>query len=144
MYAVLQYFSIDPIDYVVPFESGRVFSTLGNANMLAGYLVLLLPFILERDFRYWRAALCFGILLGVMITGSWTMFALGLGYCVWRFWKDSGLPKFWGVLLVLILSVTCIQIVLEQGALLEGKILSGLTRVELINSGTKLALESVR
>jgi hypothetical protein len=72
LYAILQFAGIDfvPVQYVSSgWSLGRVFSTLGNPNYLAGYLLLLFPILASRDIQkmigYW---LIFGAAL--ILTGS--------------------------------------------------------------------------
>lgn len=51
-YGVMQYFGIDPLPWTtVPFEERRSFSTFGNPDLLAGFLVLAIPVALAEFMR---------------------------------------------------------------------------------------------
>jgi len=52
LYGVMQYFGIDPLPWtIVPFEERRSFSTFGNPDLLAGFLVLAIPIALVEFMR---------------------------------------------------------------------------------------------
>lgn len=46
VYAVAQYFGLDPLTWSVDYGTGRAFSTIGNPNFLAGQMVLAVPVLL--------------------------------------------------------------------------------------------------
>jgi len=82
VYGLLQYFGLDPIERSsVPFESHRAYSTLGNPDLLGGYLLFPLPLALALALtearRAWKAVYWVGFLLlvGVWVTafvrGAW-------------------------------------------------------------------------
>ena len=49
LYGILQYFGLDPLPWTnVPFEERRSFSTFGNPDLLAGFLVLVIPLTLAQ------------------------------------------------------------------------------------------------
>ena len=57
LYGILQYLGLDPVAWgTVPFEARRSFSTFGNPDLLAGYLVIALPCALVSflDKNTWR------------------------------------------------------------------------------------------
>jgi len=45
LYAVAQYYRLDPFTWTLDYGRGRVFSTMGNPNFLAGEMVLVLPIL---------------------------------------------------------------------------------------------------
>jgi O-antigen ligase len=72
LYGVMQYFGHDPFEWAkLPFEERRSFSSFGNPDLLAGYLVLLLPFtiaefIKTKQIKDKTARILYdGLLLGV-------------------------------------------------------------------------------
>jgi hypothetical protein len=70
----------------MPWGIGRVFSTLGNPNYLAGFLLLLFPILADKKLKnvvgYW---ILFFIVLG--LTGSVTGIVFGSGYIFYRLVK---------------------------------------------------------
>jgi len=83
----------------MPWGIGRVFSTLGNPNYLAGYLLMLLPILAERKFSqvwgYWM------LFLGVMIlTGSVAGVLLAGMYVAIMILKNVKFPKIAKIALV--------------------------------------------
>ncbi|MCL6473005.1 MAG: O-antigen ligase family protein [Firmicutes bacterium] len=52
IYGVLQYLGLDPLKWSsLPFEERRSFSTFGNPDLLAGFLVMLVPVTVAEFFR---------------------------------------------------------------------------------------------
>jgi len=52
LYGLLQYFGLDPLPWTgVPFEERRSFATFGNPDLLAGFLVLVIPLSLAEFLR---------------------------------------------------------------------------------------------
>jgi len=102
MYAIFQFIWLDfvPVKYAqMPWGIGRVFSTLGNPNYLAGYLLMLLPILAERKFSqvwgYWM------LFLGVMIlTGSVAGVLLAGMYVAIMILKNVKFPKIAKIALV--------------------------------------------
>lgn len=102
VYALFQKYGLDPLrqTYNTRLDLWRIFSTLGNPNYLAGYVLLVLPLL--RVYRFpnelsWQEHLweiCIWILSGILIywTGSylaWILFVGYVGYVI----IDHVLPK---------------------------------------------------
>lgn len=52
IYGVAQYMGYDPLPWAkLPFEERRAFSTFGNPDLLAGFLVILMPIVVAEFFR---------------------------------------------------------------------------------------------
>ncbi|MBE0447914.1 MAG: O-antigen ligase family protein [Actinobacteria bacterium] len=52
LYGIMQYAGLDPLGWAtLPFEERRSFSTFGNPDLLAGFLVLLIPITVAEFFR---------------------------------------------------------------------------------------------
>ena len=98
-YGFLQYLALDPFSWQEPpFITGRIFSTLGQPNFLAHFLVMVIPltvfgviFIVKRSWqRIFLAVLVLFQVLALVLTlsrGGWlALIATGvvflLGYCV--------------------------------------------------------------
>lgn len=68
LYGLLEYFGIEPVTYGArSFEAGRSFATYGNPNILAGFLMFLLPvavaLALSEERTPWRVTYWIGALL---------------------------------------------------------------------------------
>ncbi|HIE43379.1 MAG TPA: hypothetical protein EYP78_01105 [Candidatus Omnitrophica bacterium] len=66
LYALIQYSLHFPLPWKYNFKGG-VFSTLGNPNRLAGYLILILPFCLDSLYREKRVKVKVGLLVILLI-----------------------------------------------------------------------------
>jgi len=84
LYAIVQYYRFDPFTWALDYGPGRVFSSMGNPNFLAGQMVLVLPVLAalgtsSGGTQRWtaRAAFvaCFLALIFAQTRGAW----LGLG-----------------------------------------------------------------
>lgn len=86
----------------MPWGIGRVFSTFGNPNYLAGYLLMLFPILSQKKF-----SLVFGywiLFLGVMIlTGSVAGMLLTGIYITFLLLKNVKFPKVIKIALVIFL-----------------------------------------
>ncbi len=80
VYAAVQYYDLDPWTWTISYGRGRVFSTIGNPNFLAGQLVLALPVLAALGFETtgtlrWLARAVFAIGLLAFICaqtrGAW-------------------------------------------------------------------------
>lgn len=80
LYGVMQYLGLDPIYWGdVPFEQRRSFSTFGNPDLLAGYLVLAFPCAIISFFNKTKASWVHGMsafflavgLLTALTRGGW-------------------------------------------------------------------------
>lgn len=80
-YAGIQWSGYDPIAYDIPFESGRVFSTLGNPNSYAIYCLLFLPQILLGYRTRWKWLAGLTLFAAIAISGSLSVFFLA-GLCI--------------------------------------------------------------
>ena len=102
LYSLFQRFGLDPLSnaYNSRLDPWRIFSTLGNPNYLAGYVLLILPLLrvyrfqgeLSWEEHLWEIAVW--IISGLLIywTGSylaWIIFATYVGYVI----LDHVLPK---------------------------------------------------
>ena|GEM_PF-5739570 len=84
IYAILQFLGIEPLQWK---EQGwlcrKSFSTLGNPNFLANYLVLLLPLFIPASWNDWLGVIAFLLVvaaLGFTLSrGAWISIALILG-----------------------------------------------------------------
>ena len=86
LYAIAQYYRLDPFTWALDYGPGRVFSTLGNPNFLAGQMVLVLPVLAalgtapEGAMRWTaRSAFlaCFLALVFAQTRGAWLGLAAG-------------------------------------------------------------------
>ncbi len=84
LYGIFQKLGLDPLqkNYTAPIDLGRLYSTLGNPNYLAGYILLFMPF-----FDFYTRTRCFvrslmTIVLGIFLflTGSHTAWGIFLVY----------------------------------------------------------------
>jgi len=84
IYAIVQYYRFDPFTWALDYGPGRVSSTMGNPNFLAGHMVLILPVLAalgtsSRGALRWTARVaflaCFLALVFSQTRGAW----LGLG-----------------------------------------------------------------
>lgn len=84
LYAVAQYYGLDPFTWALSYGPGRVFSSMGNPNFLAGQMVLVLPVLgalgtSSGGVMRWTARAsflaCFLALVFAQTRGAW----LGLG-----------------------------------------------------------------
>lgn len=72
-YGILQYIGSDPIDWgAVPFEQRRSFSTFGNPDLLAGYLVLAFPCAIVAYFYNNKRAWLHGLSAMILASGLFT------------------------------------------------------------------------
>ena len=120
LYGLLQYFRLDFIVWATSFE-GRISSSLGNPNFLAGYLVAVLPLavvsfinenkMLKKLLLALNVILLITCLILTQTRGSWIAFAgsilvliilAGIAY-----WNDPGrrimLKKFYAVTAIIII-----------------------------------------
>lgn len=84
LYALFQWIGWDPLStsYSTRLDLSRIFSTLGNPNYLAGYVLMLLPLVGERIFSETEKKyhIWYGILLAVLLlTLIGTKSLIGIG-----------------------------------------------------------------
>jgi len=88
LYGGLQYFGFDPFNWTLDYGRGRVFSTLGNPNFLAGQMVLAVPLgaatgTLAGGPLKWLGRSAFALCLAAMVfaqtRGAWLGLAAGGG-----------------------------------------------------------------
>lgn len=78
LYGVVQYLGLDPISWgQIGFEERRSFSTFGNPDLLAGYLVLAFPCSLAAYFYDHRRAWLHGVSAFILATGLLTALTRG-------------------------------------------------------------------
>lgn len=105
-YAAMQWTGLDQLGsrYTLPFSGDRAFSTLGNPNYLAGFLLLFLPLVPEltktRSMRILWYAL---ILFGIAVAGSLVGISIAIGYIFFLLFSSGANKKY--MLAALILSV---------------------------------------
>ncbi len=138
IYGILQYIGLDPISYDLPFEEGRVFSTLGNANTFAIFLLLFLPVTLLGFRGYLRIGAALVLLMTIFATGSLSASVVALLTITWTICYRSGAPKWWYGICLGIISITCLQFILST--LGHEKWLSMLTRLTLLFESYKLLM----
>lgn len=113
-YGALQWFGWDPISYGLPFGENRVFSTLGNPNSFAIYLVLHLPLVLLGSRNKWRWGIALLLLSGIAATGSFSILFLAGLFVAGAICHEAGAPKWQYVFCFLFLGMTALQWFLEQ------------------------------
>lgn len=114
IYAVVQWYGLDPVSYGMPFGEGRVFSTLGNPNSFAIYLLLHLPLLLLGCRTVWKWLAAVALLIGIAATGSFSILFLAGMFCVGTICHAAGAPKWWYGFCFLFLSITGLQWFLLQ------------------------------
>ncbi len=130
-YALLQFLQYDPIgSYTATFALDRVFSTLGNPNMLAGYGLLLLPFI-AREKLVWMLSLSLLVLFNIFASGSISIALIAFVYVLWYFFRESPFNRFYYFLLLIIAGLSILEVIGISG-ILNSKLLSLATRGALI------------
>ena len=133
MYSLVQAVGADPIRFNMPFEANRVFSTLGNPNMLAGYAFLLLPFIMRESFK-WKIIFAVLAILNIIVSGSLSLLFFALGFIVGHFTKESGVSRTYAWILFLLLCVWIAEALFVSGGI-DAKRLSLETRGALFLQG---------
>ena len=123
LYGLLQYFKFDFILWATSFE-GRISSSLGNPNFLAGYLVAVIPLavasfinenkMLKKILLALNVILLITCLILTQTRGSWIAFAGSILALIIlagiTYWNDSGkrimLKKFYAVTAIIIIIVS--------------------------------------
>ncbi|MBI4734155.1 MAG: O-antigen ligase family protein, partial [Rubrobacteridae bacterium] len=89
LYGILQYFGLDPFQWSsLPFEERRSFSTFGNPDLLAGFIVILLPFTIvefmkTKDIKNETSAMLYDTLLFVICAISFLCLLLAYTRGAW-------------------------------------------------------------
>ncbi len=138
-YAGIQRIGLDPIDYGISFESGRVFSTLGNPNTFAIYCLLFLPLVTLGYRSRWRWLAVLLILSGIAASGSASVFALAVAFLAWAVCYLASAPASWYVFCFLFLGITGLEWAIPQ--LGQGsKYFSMMTRLAIWQEGFRFFL----
>lgn len=113
LYGLVQYVGLDPLPWGdVPFEARRSFSTFGNPDLLAGYLVLALPITLaaylqiDRNEYGWIYGISFFLVSASLLTaltrGAWVAGATGIIFFLVL--ARNSLRHFWKKILIVIMA----------------------------------------
>lgn len=96
-YGLLQFLGLDPIDWgeKLPFEASKAFSTFGNPDLLAGYLVLVIPMALAEFLAAAQTKAKVVRFLGFLVIA---------GALVVTFTRGAWIGAFIGLVLLLILA----------------------------------------
>lgn len=140
LYSLFQRFGLDPLSnaYNSRLDPWRIFSTLGNPNYLAGYVLLILPLLrvyrfqgeLSWEEHLWEIAVW--IISGLLIywTGSylaWIIFATYVGYVI----LDHILPKtkqriwLWSSIALIVLLIIAYVWIEYRSDILEAQKMKG-------------------
>ncbi|MDP1808327.1 MAG: O-antigen ligase family protein [Actinomycetota bacterium] len=146
LYGILQFIGFDPIYWgSVPFEERRSFSTFGNPDLLAGYLVLAFPCALAAYFNKGKIAWLHGVSAFVLASGLLTALTRGgwLGalvsvICIGVL-LGRRLKLYWKKVLVLIVPVAIVLFALViYSSAINLDIVSKFQGAFQLNSGTAL------
>lgn len=130
-YTIAQMLGYDPIgSYDATFSLDRAFSTLGNPNMLAGYALLLLPFIVRQRF-VWVLILSLFVLFNIFASGSISLALIAFVYLLWFLLRSTPFNRVYVLVLLLIAGISVMEIIGGLG-ILNAKMLSLATRGALL------------
>ncbi|MDD5377409.1 MAG: hypothetical protein PHH16_04850 [Candidatus Gracilibacteria bacterium] len=113
-YATMQWMGLDQLGsrYILSFSEGRVFSTLGNPNYLAGFFILFLPLVQKALKTRAMRNLWYGLLLfGVAISGSLFGISIVLGYFIFRLFSHYGKRRLYIPIIATTICILGISIV---------------------------------
>lgn len=139
-YALVQGFGFDPVSYGMPFGEERVFSTLGNPNSFAIYLLLHFPLLLLGCRSVWKWPMAIILLVAIAATGSFSILFLAAMFCVGAICYAAGAPKWWYGFCFLFLGITGLQWFLLQVGIGD-KYFSIMTRLAIWQEWFRLVIE---